>query len=76
MFGLFRRAKKRGSTIELGFAPLSLDDGRVISVIDVHEHEISISQILAGTLRIDAALLVSTADESFMPQTREYLAIM
>ncbi|MBQ3627058.1 MAG: selenocysteine-specific translation elongation factor, partial [Synergistaceae bacterium] len=68
--------KKRGITIELGFAPLELDDGRVVSVIDVPGHEKFIRQMVAGASGIDAALLVIAADESVMPQTREHLAIM
>ena len=68
--------RKRGITIELGFAPLKLDDGRVVSVIDVPGHERFIRQMVAGASGIDAALLVIAADESVMPQTREHLAIM
>lgn len=68
--------KRRGITIELGFAPLRLDDGRVVSVIDVPGHEKFIRQMVAGASGIDAALLVIAADESIMPQTREHLAIM
>ena len=68
--------KRRGITIELGFAPLKLDDDRVVSVIDVPGHEKFIRQMVAGASGIDAALLVVAADESVMPQTREHLAIM
>lgn len=68
--------RKRGITIELGFAPLKLEDGRVVSVIDVPGHERFIRQMVAGASGIDAALLVIAADESVMPQTREHLAIM
>ena len=68
--------RKRGITIELGFAPLKLDDDRVVSVIDVPGHEKFIRQMVAGASGIDAALLVIAADESVMPQTREHLAIM
>ena len=68
--------KRRGITIELGFAPLELDDGRVVSVIDVPGHEKFIRQMVAGASGIDAALLVISADESVMPQTREHLEIM
>lgn len=68
--------KRRGITIELGFAPLTLEDGRVVSVIDVPGHEKFIRQMVAGASGIDAALLVIAADESVMPQTREHLAIM
>ena len=68
--------KKRGITIELGFAPLHLEDGTVVSVIDVPGHERFIRQMVAGASGIDATLLVVAADESVMPQTREHLAIM
>ncbi len=68
--------KRRGITIELGFAPLTLNDGRIVSVIDVPGHEKFIRQMVAGASGIDAALLVVAADESVMPQTREHLAIM
>ena len=68
--------RKRGITIELGFAPLKLDDDRVVSVIDVPGHEKFIRQMAAGASGIDAALLVIAADEGVMPQTREHLAIM
>ncbi|MDR3230323.1 MAG: selenocysteine-specific translation elongation factor [Synergistaceae bacterium] len=68
--------KKRGITIELGFAPLCLDDGRVVSIIDVPGHERFIRQMVAGASGIDAVMLVVAADESVMPQTREHLAIL
>lgn len=68
--------KKRGITIELGFAPLRLGDGRVVSVVDVPGHERFIRQMVAGASGIDAVLLVVSADESVMPQTREHLAIL
>ena len=68
--------KKRGITIELGFAPLRLEDGRVVSVIDVPGHERFIRQMVAGASGIDAVLLIVSADESVMPQTREHLAIL
>ena len=68
--------KKRGITIELGFAPLSLPDGRVVSLVDVPGHERFIRQMVAGAAGIDAALLVVAADEGIMPQTREHLDIL
>ena len=68
--------KKRGITIELGFAPLRLEDGRVVSVIDVPGHERFIRQMVAGASGIDAVLLIVSADEGVMPQTREHLAIL
>lgn len=68
--------KKRGITIELGFAPLHLEDGRVVSIIDVPGHERFIRQMVAGASGIDAVMLIVAADESVMPQTREHLAIL
>ncbi len=68
--------KKRGMTIELGFAHMSLDDGRTVSIVDVPGHEKFIRHMAAGAAGVDAALLVIAADEGIMPQTREHLAIM
>ncbi|MCL2768114.1 MAG: selenocysteine-specific translation elongation factor, partial [Synergistaceae bacterium] len=68
--------KKRGITIELGFAPLKLDDGRVISLIDVPGHEKFIRQMVAGASGIDAVFLIIAADEGVMPQTKEHLSIL
>jgi len=68
--------KRRGITIELGFAPLELPDGRTISVVDVPGHEKFIRQMVAGAAGIDAVLLVVAADEGVMPQTREHLEIL
>ena len=60
--------KKRGITIELGFAPLQLDDGRIVSIVDVPGHERFIRQMVAGASGIDGVLLVIAADEGVMPQ--------
>lgn len=68
--------KKRGITIELGFAPLSLPSGRVVSIVDVPGHEKFIRQMVSGAAGIDAAMLVIAADEGVMPQTREHLDIL
>ncbi len=68
--------KKRGITIELGFAPLKLDDGRIVSIVDVPGHEKFIRQMVAGASGTDAVLLVIAADEGVMPQTREHLQII
>ena len=67
--------KRRGITIELGFAPLDLGDGRRLSVIDVPGHERLVRTMVAGATGIDLVLLVVAADEGVMPQTREHLAI-
>ena len=68
--------KARGMTIDLGFAWLTLPDGRAVSIVDVPGHEDFIKNMLAGVGGIDLALLVVAADEGVMPQTREHLAIL
>ena len=68
--------KKRGMTIELGFAPLDLPSGNTISIIDVPGHEKFIRQMVAGAAGIDAVMLVIAADDGVMPQTREHLEIL
>jgi selenocysteine-specific elongation factor len=67
--------KARGSTISLGFAPLDLDDGRRVSVVDVPGHEGLVRTMVSGASGIDLVLLVVAADEGVMPQTREHVAI-
>src|ERR671922_3040549 len=68
--------KRRGITIDLGFAPLVLDGGVTIGVVDVPGHEAFVRNMLAGATGVDLALLVVAADEGVMPQTREHLAIL
>jgi len=68
--------KRRGITIDLGFAPLPLDDAIQASVVDVPGHEGFVRNMLAGATGIDVALLVIAADEGLMPQTEEHLAIV
>jgi selenocysteine-specific elongation factor len=68
--------KRRGITIELGFAPLRLEGIGVIGVVDVPGHEAFVRTMLAGATGVDLALLVVAADEGVMPQTREHLAIL
>ncbi|HUO52808.1 MAG TPA: selenocysteine-specific translation elongation factor, partial [Gemmatimonadaceae bacterium] len=67
--------KRRGITIELGFAPLAIG-GRTLGVADVPGHEAFVRTMLAGATGVDLALLVVAADEGVMPQTREHLAIL
>jgi selenocysteine-specific elongation factor len=67
--------KARGITISLGFAPLDLDDGRRVSVVDVPGHEGLVRTMVSGASGIDLVLLVVAADEGVMPQTREHVAI-
>ncbi len=68
--------KRRGITIDLGFAPLPLTDAIQASVVDVPGHEGFVRNMLAGATGIDVALLVIAADEGIMPQTEEHLAIV
>ena len=68
--------KRRGVTIELGFAHVDYEDGMRIGVVDVPGHEKFIRNMLAGAGGIDLALLVIAADEGVMPQTREHLGIL
>jgi selenocysteine-specific elongation factor len=68
--------KKRGITIELGFAPLTIPGVGIVSIVDVPGHEAFIRTMVAGAAGIDLALLVVAADEGVMPQTREHIAIL
>lgn len=68
--------KRRGMTIELGFAPMVLNNGETISIIDVPGHERFVKTMVAGIAGIDFALLVVAANEGVMPQTREHLQIL
>ncbi len=67
--------KKRGITIELGFAFLPLTDGSRLGIVDVPGHERFIHNMVAGASGIDFVLMVIAADEGVMPQTREHLEI-
>ncbi len=71
-----KEEKKRGITIELGFAYLDLPNGDKAGIIDVPGHEKFVKNMLAGAGGIDLALLVVAADEGFMPQTKEHLGIL
>ncbi len=67
--------KKRGISIELGFAEFKLPSGQIAGVVDVPGHERFVKNMLAGATGIDIVLLVVAADDGVMPQTREHLAI-
>ncbi|MFW6178868.1 MAG: selenocysteine-specific translation elongation factor [Desulfohalobiaceae bacterium] len=67
--------KKRGITIELGFAYLDLPDSQRIGIVDVPGHEKFVKNMVAGAAGIDFVLLTVAADEGIMPQTREHLEI-
>ncbi len=68
--------QERGITIALGFTPLDLPDGRRVALIDVPGHERLVRTMIAGATGLDAALLVVSAVDGVMPQTREHLAIL
>jgi selenocysteine-specific elongation factor len=67
--------KRRGMTIELGFAAWTLPSGERVGVVDVPGHQRFVRTMVAGAQGIDLVLLVVAADEGVMPQTREHLAI-
>ena len=68
--------KRRGMTIDLGFAYLALPSGRRVGIVDVPGHQRFLKNMLAGVHGMDAVLLVIAADEGPRPQTREHLAII
>jgi len=70
-----KEEKRRGITIELGFADLDLGDERGLSFVDVPGHERFVRHMVAGATGIDAVLLVVAADQGVQPQTREHLDI-
>jgi selenocysteine-specific elongation factor len=68
--------KRRGLTIDLGFTWMTLPSGREVSFVDVPGHQRYARNMLAGIEAIDLALLIVAADEGWMPQTEEHLAIL
>ncbi|MDR2444121.1 MAG: selenocysteine-specific translation elongation factor [Deltaproteobacteria bacterium] len=68
--------KRRGITIENGFAHFDLGDGERASIIDVPGHERFVRHMLAGSGAVDLALLVVAADDGIMPQTIEHFHIL
>ena len=71
-----KEEKKRGITIDLGFANLPNDAGLHIGIIDVPGHEKFVKNMLAGIGGIDLVLLVVALDEGVMPQTIEHFEII
>lgn len=68
--------KRRGITIELGFAQLELPDGTIAGIVDVPGHERFIRQMISGASGISLALVCIAADDGMMPQTREHLTVL
>jgi len=67
--------KARGITLDLGYAYVPTEDGRMLGFVDVPGHEKLIHNMLAGATGIDYLLLVIAADDGPMPQTREHLEL-
>jgi len=68
--------RRRGISIDLGYAPLELPGGRRLSLVDVPGHERFVRTMVAGASGIDLFLLVVDAGEGARPQTHEHLAIL
>ena len=68
--------KKRGLTIDLGFAYHEIEGDVILGFVDVPGHERFVKNMLAGVATIDFVLLVVAADDGVMPQTEEHLAIL
>ena len=68
--------RARGISIDLGYAPLELEDGRRMSLVDVPGHERFVRTMIAGATGIDLFLLVIDAQEGARPQTHEHLAVL
>ena len=68
--------KRRGMTIDLGFAWLSLPDGLEVGIVDVPGHERFVKNMVAGVGGIDAVIFVVAADDGWMPQSQEHLQIL
>ena len=68
--------KRRGMSIDIGFAHADLGNGQPVGFVDVPGHERFLRNMLAGVAAVDFALLVVAADDGVMPQTVEHLAVL
>jgi selenocysteine-specific elongation factor len=68
--------RRRGMTIDLGFAWLTLPSGDQLAFVDVPGHERFVTNMLAGAGPVPAVLFVVAADEGWMPQSAEHLAVV
>lgn len=71
-----KEEQKRGITIDIGFAYMHNPNGEKIGIIDVPGHEKFIKNMLAGVGGIDMVMLIISAEEGIMPQTKEHLGIL
>src|SRR5919106_3740125 len=65
--------RRRGLTIDLGFAWTTLDGGEEVAFVDVPGHERFVPNMLAGVGPVPAVMFVVAADEGWMPQSTEHL---
>src|SRR5215469_13631316 len=68
--------RRRGMTIDLGFAWLTMPSGEQLAFVDVPGHERFVTNMLAGAGPVPAVLFVVAADEGWMPQSAEHLAVV
>ncbi|QZN89379.1 selenocysteine-specific translation elongation factor [Vagococcus lutrae] len=68
--------KKRGLSIELGFAYMDLSTGQRVGIVDVPGHESFLKNMVSGAIGMDLVLLVVDVNEGIMPQTYEHLSIL
>lgn len=71
-----KEEKKRGISIDLGFTNFKINSKKIAGIIDVPGHEKFLKNMLAGVAGMDIILLVVSAEEGVMPQTREHLDIL
>ncbi|GLX99573.1 selenocysteine-specific translation elongation factor [Herbidospora sp. NBRC 101105] len=68
--------RRRGLTIDLGFAWRTMPSGRALAFVDVPGHERFVTNMMAGIGPVPAVLIVVAADEGWMPQSAEHLAVI
>lgn len=68
--------RRRGMTTELGFGELALPSGKIVGLVDVPGHAHYLRSMVQGATGVDVALLVVSAVEGVMPQTREHVRVL
>ena len=68
--------RRRGMTVELGFGELTLPSGKIVGLVDVPGHAHYLRAMVQGATGIDVAVLVVSAVEGVMPQTREHVHVL
>ena len=68
--------RRRGITVELGFGELALPSGKIVGLVDVPGHAHYLRAMVQGATGIDVAVLVVSAVEGVMPQTREHVHVL